>query len=67
MSQATITSAIKLSADQRKKLSDVLSKKYQVKDFVEKVDPDILGGLKVTVGSTQIDLSVKNKLNALRK
>ena len=67
MMKATVTSAIKLSADQRKKLADVLAKKYQVDEVVEKVDPGILGGLKVTIGSMQIDLSVKNKLDSLRK
>lgn len=67
MNTATITSAIKLSSDQRKKLLEVLKKKYRVTELEEQVDPEILGGLKVTIGSMQLDLSVKNKLEALKK
>ena len=67
MTKTTVISAIKLSADQRKQLADVLSKKYNVSEFVEKVDPSILGGLKITIGSTQLDFSIKNKLDALKK
>ena len=67
MTTAVVTSAIALSSAQRKAVQEVLKKRFQVTEMEEKVDPSILGGLKVTIGSQQIDLSVKNKLEALRK
>lgn len=67
MTQAIVTSVIKLTATQKKELQDILSKKYGVESIQEVINPDILGGLKVTIGSKQIDLSVRNKLDSLRK
>ena len=64
---AEVTSAEKLSAAQIKKLKAAL--KEQVGRDVqmeEKVDPDILGGLIVKVGSRMVDSSLRTKLNNLK-
>ncbi len=64
---AEVTSAEKLSAAQVKKLKAAL--KEQVGRDVqmeEKVDPDILGGLIVKVGSRMVDSSLRTKLNSLK-
>ncbi len=64
---AEVTSADKLSAAQVKKLKAAL--KEQVGRDVqmeEKVDPDILGGLIVKVGSRMVDSSLRTKLNNLK-
>ncbi|WP_306120585.1 MULTISPECIES: F0F1 ATP synthase subunit delta [unclassified Roseitalea] len=64
---AEVTSATKLNATQEKQL------KATLKDVVGKdvalnvtVDPSILGGLIVKVGSRQIDTSLKTRLSSLK-
>lgn len=63
---AEVTSAHPLSAAQLKALADKL-KARQGKDvkFTAMVDPEILGGLVVRIGSTQIDSSIRTRLNTL--
>ncbi|MFN3226107.1 MAG: F0F1 ATP synthase subunit delta [Hyphomicrobiales bacterium] len=64
---AQVTSAIALTAAQRKTLSESLKEKLGSKvTLSETVDPSILGGLVVKVGSRMIDTSLKTKLNALK-
>lgn len=62
-----VTSAVKLTADQRKDLKAALKAKIG-KDVAlnETVDPSILGGLIVKVGSRMIDTSIRTKLNSLK-
>ncbi|MFC0590625.1 F0F1 ATP synthase subunit delta [Novosphingobium aquiterrae] len=63
---AEVTSAHPLSAAQLKQLSERL-KAREGKDvkITAKVDPEILGGLVVRIGSTQIDSSIRTRLNTL--
>ena len=63
---AEVTSAHPLSATQLTQLADKL-KARQGKDvkITAKVDPEILGGLVVRIGSTQIDSSIRTRLNTL--
>ena len=64
---AEVTSAVELTAGQRKELSESLKEKLGSDvQLVEKVDQSILGGLIVKVGSRMIDTSLKTKLNALK-
>ena len=64
---ATVTTAQGLKADQitalKAALKDVTGKDVALE---EKIDPSILGGLVVKLGSRMIDTSLKTKLNALR-
>jgi len=64
---AEITSAHALSAAQEKELKATL-KSVVGKDVAVKVtvDPSLLGGLVVKLGSRQIDTSLKTKLNSLK-
>ncbi|MEO0637130.1 MAG: F0F1 ATP synthase subunit delta [Pseudomonadota bacterium] len=64
---ADVTSAKKLSAAQVKDLKASL-KSVVGKDVTlnQSVDPAILGGLVVKVGSRQIDTSLRTKLNSLK-
>ncbi len=64
---ATVTSVKKMTAAQTKKLAEVLKTKVG-KDVTihSEVDPDILGGLTISIGSTLIDNSLKGKLSKLR-
>ncbi len=63
---ADVTSAKELTAAQKKNLASVLKSKVG-KDVAinTHVDPDILGGLIVNIGSTMIDNSLKGKLSKL--
>jgi F-type H+-transporting ATPase subunit delta len=64
---ADVTSAHPLSADQMQQLSDSL--KAQVGKDVKittRVDPNLLGGLIVKVGSKMIDSSLRTKLDSLK-
>jgi F-type H+-transporting ATPase subunit delta len=65
--QVTITSVIPLNDKQKSTLVSGLKKKYSDIEVVEKIDPSILGGLKVTVGSRQYDASVSGKLSQLKQ
>lgn len=63
---AEVTSAHPLSEAQLKALAEKL-KAREGKDvkLSATVDPDILGGLVVRIGSTQIDSSIRTRLNTL--
>ena len=64
---AEVTSAHALSAAQETELKAAL-KQVAGKDvaFAVTVDPSLLGGLIVKIGSRQIDTSLKTKLNSLK-
>lgn len=64
---ATVTSAHELSADQLAQLEAELKKTTGSAVKLEaKVDPSVLGGLIVKVGSRMMDASLKTKLTKLR-
>ena len=64
---AEVTSASPLSAAQRKSLAETLKTKIgKTVTLVENVDPSLIGGLVVKVGSRMIDSSLKTKLSAMR-
>jgi F-type H+-transporting ATPase subunit delta len=65
---AEVTSATPLTEDQVSSLSSALSGVAQGKTIriVPKVDPSIIGGLIVKVGSRMIDTSLKTKLTSLK-
>jgi F-type H+-transporting ATPase subunit delta len=64
---ADVTSAAPLSAAQRKSLADTLKGKIgKTVTLTEHVDPSLIGGLVVKVGSQMIDSSLKTKLTAMK-
>ncbi len=64
---AEVTSAVPLSAPQLDDLTKALNKSLgQKADITTRVDPGILGGLKVRVGSRLFDASLKTKLDSLK-
>lgn len=65
--QVTVTSAVQLSEKQKSVLVSGLEKKYGKVDLKEKVDENLIGGLKVTVDSQQFDATLSTKLAQLRK
>ncbi len=62
MPQITVTSAIALSSKQSQTLESALTHKYSGSPVKYVVDPSLVTGLKVRVGSRVIDLSLDEKL-----
>ena len=64
---ATVTSAAPLSPAQLASLADTLKAKIgKTVTLTEHVDPSLIGGLVVKVGSQMIDSSLKTKLTAMK-
>ena len=64
---ADVTSATPLSGAQLKTLADTLKQKVgKTVTLTEHVDPSLIGGLVVKVGSQMIDSSLKTKLTAMK-
>ena len=64
---ADVTAASALSAEQRKALADTLAASLGKKITMnETVDPSLIGGLIVKVGSVMVDTSIKSKLSQLQ-
>ncbi len=65
---ATVTSAHPLSDDQIAALKTKLTaREGRTVMLTAAVDPDLLGGLIVTIGSQRIDASIRTRLNSLAK
>lgn len=65
--EGTVISAIPLTNEKIKELEKTLSKKYNKNVTLEnEVDESILGGVLVRLGNTQIDGSVKTRLNNIK-
>ena len=63
---AEVTSAHALTDAQLDQLKTKLTQREgRTVKLTSKVDPDLLGGLVVTVGSKRIDASIRNRLNSL--
>ena len=62
----TVESVVELNSAQKTALLASLKKKYG-KDvsLVEKLNPELIGGIRVTIGSTRIDLSLQSRLDQL--
>lgn len=68
ISTVVITSAVKLDEATRKKLLEILTKLLKSRiELHEKTDPKIIGGLVLTVGNRQADMSVLRQLKRLNK
>ena len=64
---ADVTSAAPLTKDQLKSLAETLKAKIgKTVTLTEHVDPSLIGGLQVKVGSQMIDSSLKTKLSAMK-
>lgn len=68
MTPVIVTSTQKLTAEQRKAVEKVAADKLGSKDFdlQEVVDESIIAGVRLTIGSTVYDASVRAKLDALK-
>src|SRR5690606_38290591 len=65
--RAEITAAEKLSDTHLKALKDALKSTTQKDVLLDiQIDPSILGGLKVKLGSRMVDASLRTKLNSIK-
>lgn len=62
--QVTITSAHTVSDDVKKQLAKLLGADKPI--FHEIVDPSVIGGVKAKSGETEVDLTVRARLNNFR-
>jgi len=64
---AQIVSATKLTKAQQKKIEEALAEALSGKVHIEnEVDPSLIGGLVIKVGSRMIDTSIRTRLNTLK-
>ena len=64
--EAQITSAFALDDEQQSRLVRRLESKYQRKVSAQvSVDPQLIGGVKIVVGDTVFDATVRSKLDAM--
>jgi len=67
--KATVTTAVAIDDIMRKQVLAKATKLAKGKEIAleNKIDPDILGGFILRVGDIQIDASIANKLNKLKR
>lgn len=65
--KVVVTTAVALTAEQRKKITTALEKKFGSIDFNEEVDANVIGGIRLLVGSRAFDATVKAKLERLQQ
>jgi len=64
----TIISAFELTEQQVDRLSASISKKFNIRaEAHTKVDPELIGGVKIIVGDTVIDQTVKGSLERMKR
>lgn len=63
-----VTSAVRLDADEKKRLQvffkSILNHNYQVEN---KIEPNILGGLRIEWGDFMLDMTLKQRINQLKE
>jgi F-type H+-transporting ATPase subunit delta len=63
-----ISTPVGLTEEQKAEFSKVVAESLnKTVDLSEKIDESLIGGYVLTIGDTQIDTSVKNKLNELKR
>ena len=68
MLHVVVSSAVQLSAAQLEKIKKAVAKKHGKNASVTtNVDPSLIGGLTITLGSRQLDGSIKGKIDRIKK
>jgi len=66
--KAKVTTEIKLKTEVGKEIEEFIKKKYKAKEIIleEKVEPKLLGGIKIEIGDEIIDATLTNKIKQLQ-
>jgi F-type H+-transporting ATPase subunit delta len=64
---AKVTSSSVLTKNQSEKIIQILTSNFGAKEVEFEVDKDLIGGIKVKIGDSVIDLSLQNKLDYVNK
>lgn len=68
VNSGVVESAAPLKDDQLANIKAVLEKRFKTKLALEpRIVPELIGGLRIQVGNTLIDDSIRNRLNNLRR
>ncbi len=66
--QVLVESAVKLDGEQMRAVTNLLTKKVgKGVVLTNVVNPDVLGGLRLSIGSKRIDVSLTAKLDQIKK
>ncbi|MBP7842375.1 F0F1 ATP synthase subunit delta [Candidatus Woesebacteria bacterium] len=67
--KVTVTSAVELTEKQVKKIVDAVEKKYSENtvELKQVVNPSVIAGVKLTIGSQEIDATASTKLAKLHQ
>lgn len=66
--KATVWSARPLKAEDLDRIRVSLEKKHKTKIILEnKINPDLIAGIKVTVGNTVTDVTMKNRIESMKE
>lgn len=65
--RCVITTAVPLSAGQYKTVSEAIAEKHGSIAIDEVVDPDVIGGIKIVIGSKEYDRTIAGRLAQLHK
>ncbi|OGJ22399.1 MAG: hypothetical protein A2804_00590 [Candidatus Pacebacteria bacterium RIFCSPHIGHO2_01_FULL_46_10] len=61
-----VETVVPLSTQQAQTLKVMLKKSFGTEEYTTELNPEILGGVRVRVGSTLYDASLRGKLEQLR-
>ena len=64
---ATVTAAVKLTPDQKKKIKQAIEKTHGSIEYSEVIDEKVIGGIKIRVGSEEYDGTIQTKLDKIKK
>jgi F-type H+-transporting ATPase subunit delta len=64
---ASVTSAIELSDEQKERISRELQQRYGKVHVTYQVDPTLIGGLIIRVGDQVLDNSLRTRLSAIQR
>lgn len=66
--KATVTTAVSLSEENKEKIESIVSQvTHGPVVLIEKIDPKLIGGFILKVGDKQVDTSIFNQLQKLKK
>ncbi len=65
--KVTVTTAIELTKSQSDLIAKTLEKKYKDRniELIQVIDSSVIAGIKITIGSEEIDATVSSKLEKL--